>query len=131
MTSDRPIFADLVDSYKRDGDFIAERLLLDIGENIVECMQTLNKTRAELAEDLGVSKAYVTKLLNGQPNMTIKTLAGLAAALRAEIQVSMKCSVEQVDVQSWIANIINQTEDSLEYGQKAPDAESKALAFAA
>ena len=83
MTSDRPIFADIVDSYKDDGDFIAERLLLDIGENIVECMQVRNKTRAELAEDMGVSKAYVTKLLNGQPNMTIKTLAGLAAALRA------------------------------------------------
>ena len=131
MTNDRPIFADLVDSYKHDGDFIAERLLLDIGENIVECMQMRNKTRAGLAEDMGVSKAYVTKLLNGQPNMTIKTLAGLAAALRAEIKISMKCPVEQMDVQSWIDNIIDQTEDSLKYDQKAPYTESKALAIAA
>ena len=37
--------------------------------------------RSELAERLGTSRAYVTKLLDGQENMTLKTVVRVAAAL--------------------------------------------------
>ncbi|TAK72259.1 MAG: XRE family transcriptional regulator, partial [Dehalococcoidia bacterium] len=45
-------------------------------------------SRAELAERLGTSRAYVTKLLEGQENMTVKTLVRVANAL--EMKVAMK-----------------------------------------
>lgn len=46
-------------------------------------------SRAELARRLGSSKAYVTKVLGGNVNFTLATMARLAAALDAELRVGL------------------------------------------
>lgn len=66
--------------------FIAESISFDIVENISELMFQKNIDRKTLAEKLGTSKAYVTKLLNGNPNLTLLSLAKIAVALGAEIR---------------------------------------------
>jgi len=65
-----------------------EWLLLDIHEAMWAAMQARGVSRAELAERLGTSRAYITKLLEGQENMTVKTLVRVANAL--EMKVAMK-----------------------------------------
>jgi len=47
-------------------------------------------TRAELARRLNVSKAFVTKLLNGNPNLTIKTMVSLARILDCDLRVELR-----------------------------------------
>lgn len=73
------------EEFKEDADFIAEGLIVRITENISRIMKAKNINNAQLAEELGTSKAYVTKVLNGNPNMTIRTLAKIAVALGEEI----------------------------------------------
>lgn len=75
--------------YKEDYEFKTEALLLDINEQIVSWMQQEGITRSELAAKLGVSRAAITKLLGGKPNLTLKTLCKVATALGLEAQVQL------------------------------------------
>ena len=54
-----------------------ERLILEITEKIIELMHEKNITKAELAERLCKSKKFVTKLLNGSINFTVRTIADI------------------------------------------------------
>jgi transcriptional regulator with XRE-family HTH domain len=55
----------------------------------VRVMQASGITKAELARRMGVSKARVTNLLSGMPNMTLRTLAVVAVALGGEFRMSL------------------------------------------
>jgi transcriptional regulator with XRE-family HTH domain len=52
-------------------------------------------SEAELARRLGVSRAYVTQLLGGKPNMTLATLAKIAIALDCEVQTTLRSAARQ------------------------------------
>jgi transcriptional regulator with XRE-family HTH domain len=79
----------LLEKYKDDLEFRMEGLILDFTEKIVIKMQELNINRAELAKRLGVSKAFVTKLLNGNPNLTIKTMMSIADVLNCDLNLDL------------------------------------------
>ncbi|MCX5905344.1 MAG: helix-turn-helix transcriptional regulator [Proteobacteria bacterium] len=49
-------------------------------------MEELGVNRKTLAEKLNVSKAYVTKLLRGNINFTLKTIISVANVLESDIQ---------------------------------------------
>ena len=67
---------------KNDPDFITSGIVVEILDNLSKKMKEKSITRAELARRLGKSKAYVTRLLQGDyDNLTIKTLVELALAL--------------------------------------------------
>lgn len=66
-------------------DFQTELATIDFNEKIIAKMDELKINRAELAKRLGVSKAFVTKLLNGNPNMTIRTMISIALALDCQL----------------------------------------------
>jgi transcriptional regulator with XRE-family HTH domain len=61
-----------------------ERLIVNVGEDLLDHMNAIGLTRADLARRLGVSKARVTKLLSGEANLTLRTLADFAQALDLE-----------------------------------------------
>ena len=46
-------------------------------------------SRAQLAEAMGVSPGRVSQILSGDENLTLRTLSGVAAALGAEIEVTL------------------------------------------
>jgi len=60
-----------------------ELLLVSATELICELMQKKNVSRADLAKRIGKSKAFITQVLRGTRNMTLRTLADLAGALKA------------------------------------------------
>jgi transcriptional regulator with XRE-family HTH domain len=66
-----------------DGDRLLaeERLIVDVTEVIAAEMAKKGMTKAALAKELGRSKAYVSQLLGGSRNMTLRTLAEIAHAL--------------------------------------------------
>lgn len=66
-------------------DYQAELSIIELNEKIIAKMEELKISRVELAKRLGVSKAFVTKLLNGNPNMTIKTIISIALALDCQL----------------------------------------------
>ena len=60
-------------------------VLLEVTEEIARGLMARNMKRSELADRLGTSRAYVTKLLDGQENMTLKTLVRVANALEMKV----------------------------------------------
>jgi transcriptional regulator with XRE-family HTH domain len=58
-----------------------ERAILEMTEIICELMQEQNVTRSELAKRLGTTKGYITQLLDGRTNMSIRTMSDVFAAL--------------------------------------------------
>lgn len=78
-----------LERYKDTFDFKLEELILDITEEMCRAMEEKGIGRAELADELGVSRAFVSKLLNGTPNLTIKTLMKMTDALGRELSIKM------------------------------------------
>jgi transcriptional regulator with XRE-family HTH domain len=64
-----------------------EALILDSTELISELMLAKGLTRAELAKRIGKTRGFVTQVLAGNRNMTLRTLADLAFALDARVKV--------------------------------------------
>ena len=64
-----------------------ELLLESAAELIARLMDEKRMSRAELARHIGKSKAFVTQILRGRHNMTLRTLADLAWALKARVQM--------------------------------------------
>ena len=58
-----------------------ERLILEITELICDLMAGQKIKKADLAERLGKSRAYVSQLLDGRTNMTVRTISDVFFAL--------------------------------------------------
>jgi plasmid maintenance system antidote protein VapI len=82
-------FQKLLDKYEGDPRYIAEGLLVDTNEQVVRLMEQRGVNRTQLAALLDVSSAYVTKLLKGNENLTIKQLVRLSAALDSSVNVEI------------------------------------------
>ena len=82
-------YKEKIRKFRDDVEFLTESAILDFTEKIVDKMQKTGLSRAELSQKLGVSKPFVTKLLNGNPNMTIKTMVSIAHALECELNFEL------------------------------------------
>ena len=65
-----------------------EYLIMQVTEHICELMEQNGVSRSELADRLGTTKGYITQLLDGRANMTLRKLADVCMALgvAAELQ---------------------------------------------
>jgi len=66
--------------------FNQECAILELTELICRIMQETGVGRAELARRLGKTKGYVTQLLDGRANMTLRTIADVFTALGRTIR---------------------------------------------
>lgn len=67
-----------------------ERLILEATELIYELMEEKSVTKAELARRVGKTRGYLTQILSGRRNMTLRTLADLAFALGHRLEVESR-----------------------------------------
>ncbi len=58
-----------------------ERAILELTELVCQLMHEQDLSRAELARCLGKTKGYVTQLLDGRTNMTVRTISDVFVAL--------------------------------------------------
>jgi transcriptional regulator with XRE-family HTH domain len=87
-----------------------ERAIFETTERICELMDQHQVTRTELASRLGTSKGYITQLLDGTANMTIRTLSDVYLALgRAYHSTDGPLSVSNVP--PMVFRIFNDTVD--------------------
>lgn len=57
------------------------RLSRSIALSLIDYMQEKNLTRAELAKELGVSQQYLSRIMSGTENFSIKSIAKIEATL--------------------------------------------------
>jgi antitoxin component HigA of HigAB toxin-antitoxin module len=81
-----------------------ERLLLEVTETLCDMMKRRGVSRADLATQLGKSKSFITQVLSGGRNMTLRTLADFAWALDHRLKLS---AVPEV---SWVSVSLNKEE---------------------
>ncbi len=65
------------------------RLADNISDQIAEYMTCVGVSKAELANRMGTSRAFVTKVLSGDANMTLKTFAKILFHLGAKSEVKV------------------------------------------
>lgn len=83
-------FLSKLSKYENKSSYIAEELLLQVTEKIVELLIQKKMTRTELSAKMKVSKPYITKILNGNENLTLKTLVNIAHALDTKICIQFE-----------------------------------------
>lgn len=66
-----------------------ERFILEVTERICGYMEEHNISRAELARRLGKTKGYVSQLLSGGRNLTVRTIADVSYALGANLHLEI------------------------------------------
>lgn len=82
-------FSSQIEKYEDDLEFRYEGLLLKINEQIIELMKNLGISRAEMAQKLNCSSPYITKLLRGDQNLTVKKLLQIAGVLNVNLSVDL------------------------------------------
>ncbi|CRI65313.1 hypothetical protein THIOKS12330009 [Thiocapsa sp. KS1] len=66
-----------------------ELLIAEVTEAIWEAMQAAGITKTELANRLGSTKGYVSQVLNGSRNMTLRTLSDFCCVLNQKPTISV------------------------------------------
>ena len=74
---------------RRMPEYWEEGAILDFTEALYIAMEEQGVTRAELARRLGTSQAYITRVLGGNANFTLKTMSKLALALGLQLEVGL------------------------------------------
>lgn len=91
-------------------------------EDLERLMDREGMSRADLAREYGASTAFISKVLNGTTNYTLKTMAKLGRAVRAVLQVRLISEDDEV------VRILTLDDaelfDSLHAGRKPPQATS-------
>jgi len=125
MSESERWFNSIIKDLENDIDFQLEGVLIDINEQIIKHMIDQKMTRKNLADKLGYSKAYITRILQGNHNITVKTLLQIAMALDVEFSLNYK---EKDIRKKWIANLINYLPINSLMNDETPEADTLSIA---
>jgi len=89
MTEATEWFRQMVARHEGEPEYWVEYLKLVFSEEIGRMMDERGVSQAELARRLGTSRAYVAKVLRSTANLTLATMAKLALALGARVDLSL------------------------------------------
>jgi transcriptional regulator with XRE-family HTH domain len=82
-------YQELRRKHERDPKYWVEYLKLVFSEDVGWLMDERGVNQADLARDLDVSRAYVTRLFHGTFNPTVETLVKVALALDARVALHL------------------------------------------
>ena len=117
----------LFESVEQSAGYWATIPLAEFSRSISELLKADGISRAELARRLGHSRPYVSKILGGQENITVTTMAKFAMALGAVVRVHV---AKRNAVGLWIEvrNSTDATTLSIEHAPAAISLPSRGIA---
>lgn len=83
-------FKELYERSSEDADYLAEQLKVNFLAAITHRMDAHGVSKSELARRTGTTPAYITKIFSGPTNVSAQTMAKLAFALNAKINVDFE-----------------------------------------
>jgi transcriptional regulator with XRE-family HTH domain len=66
-----------------------EELIVEVTEALARALRTSGLTRSQLATRLGRTRGFISQVLGGGRNLTLRTLADLAGALGCRVRVNL------------------------------------------
>lgn len=86
---------------------LMNKLSIQFAKNIEALRKQKGLKKKELAEKVGVSQAYITKVMQGEANYTLETMAKFVHALEADINLQMcdKSAMARVDEQLFFGEL--------------------------
>jgi transcriptional regulator with XRE-family HTH domain len=82
-------FSTLFTAAQEHDEYWTERASLRFTEELTRWMEQQGLSRKDLAEKIGSSQAYVTKILKGNVNFTLASMVKLTRALGAELRIEL------------------------------------------
>lgn len=84
--------------------FAQEDLIEEAGELIVRAMDRENISKNELSQRIGVSRPYITQILSGSRNITLRTFADLMYAMNEKVLITSTSisDVEDNNTYCWV-----------------------------
>jgi predicted transcriptional regulator len=82
-------FQELFDEAKERDAYWIESAILDFTEGLHKTMEASGVSKSDLARRLGVSPAYITKVLRGNVNFTIDSMVRLIRAAGGEVHIQV------------------------------------------
>jgi len=77
---------------RKTHEYRAEGAYIEFTNAMVTRMREVRVSRSELARKIGVSPAYISKLLRGATNFTLDTMVKIAHALNCEFRCHLKAA---------------------------------------
>lgn len=71
---------------KKSPYFKAAKAILDVLADVTRILHEKNMSKKDLAEKMDVTPAYITKIMRGNENLSMETIAKIAVALDCEIK---------------------------------------------
>jgi len=75
---------------ENDVEFIVAKKLISINEVFSRRMKELGLSQRDMAKKLSVSQPYISKVLNSDTNVSLKTLVSFSLALGLELEPALK-----------------------------------------
>jgi transcriptional regulator with XRE-family HTH domain len=82
-------FKELINEAKGRNTYWIASLILDFTEGLHKMMEVNGVSRSELARRLGVSPAYITKVLRGNVNFTLDSMVRLVRAAGGDVSLQV------------------------------------------
>ena len=82
--------AEMLADAKKSDEYWEEMAMCQFTEDLCARMEEKGVSRSELARMIGKSPAWVTQMLRGGNNFTLRTMVQLSRALKGELQVNVK-----------------------------------------
>lgn len=82
-------YRERVRSIENTSEFLLEIVKLTFAEELCRLLDERGMTHGQLAEKLGTSRAYVTRILRTDYNLTAETMVKVARALDARVELAL------------------------------------------
>lgn len=89
MTDILGFLTESADEDRSSIEYRQQAIVLELSERVLDRLEHLGISQAELARRLGVSRPMITKLLTGDSNFQIRTLLRLADALKMDLAIDL------------------------------------------
>ena len=80
----------MTEGYEHDPEFLLQDAKLAFAEQLEELLERRHISRADLARRLGTSRAYVTRVLRAEFNLTLETIIKIGLALDARFVIGLQ-----------------------------------------
>ena len=103
---------DWIGSYDGDPEYEFDKLAIEVGEQIVARMEERGMTQADVAREMGVSRARVSQILRGNDNLTLKSIVAVAVALDSRVDFRLRDARAAANGLKWPTGYYRQIPDA-------------------